>query len=161
MLLGVYWYYGFPESLYHFDYFTYRPGIGGASGGPTELRAMVQAPNPTALLDQMHAVTARYPDVYLDSYAHGPLVRLQLDDWALTDYTFHLAGELEQVLRQRQATPSTEPLPTRVHRCCAWPSPKTPRHPTATATANCKPSVPAPENTGPRWRCCASTATCR
>lgn len=111
MLLGVYWYYGFPEGLYHFDFFTYRPGIGGSSGGPAELRATVRASNPTALLDQVRAVAARYPDGYLDGYAHGPLVRLQLDDWALTDYTFHLASELEQVLRQQQATPTSEPLP--------------------------------------------------
>lgn len=112
MLLGVYWYYGFPESLYHFDFFSYRPGIGGSSGGPAELRATVQVPNPMALLDQVRAVAARYPDGYMDSYAHGSLVRLVLDDWALTDYTFHLAGELEKVLRQQQATPTTEPLPT-------------------------------------------------
>jgi hypothetical protein len=39
------------------------------------------------------------------------LLRLQLSDWALTDYTFHVAGELENVLRQQRATPTTEPLP--------------------------------------------------
>ena len=117
MLLGIYWYYGFPEGLYSFDFFTYRPGIGGSLGGPAELRTTVHAPNSMALLDQARAVAARYPDGYLDSYAHGALVRLQLDDWALTDYTFHLAGELEQVLRQQQATPTTAPLPPRRHFC--------------------------------------------
>jgi len=111
MLLGVYWYYGFPEGLYHFDYFTFRPGIGGSSGGPAELTATVQAPDPAALLTRVRAVAARYPDGYLEGYAHGSLVRLVLGDWALTDYTFHVAGELETVLRQQQATPTTEPLP--------------------------------------------------
>ena len=111
MLLGVYWYYGFPEGLYHFDFFTHRPGIGGSSGGPAELEATVQAPNPTALLDQVRAVAARYPDGYLHGYVYGSLVRLVLDDWALTDYAFHLAGELEQVLRQQQATSTAELLP--------------------------------------------------
>ena len=111
MLLGVYWYYGFPEGLYHFDYFAHRPGIGGSSGGPAELLAAVQAPDPAALLTQVRAVAARYPDGYLDGYVHGPLVRLVLGDWALTDYTFHVASELEKVLRQQQATPTTAPLP--------------------------------------------------
>jgi hypothetical protein len=119
MLLGVYWYYGFPEGLYHFDFFAYRPGIGGSSGGPAELTATVQAPDPAALLAEVRAVAARYPDGYLDVYAYGPLVRLILGDWALTDYTFHLAGELEQVLRQQQATSTAESLPPdtpRLHR---------------------------------------------
>jgi hypothetical protein len=49
MVLGVYWYYGFPEGLYHFDFFTHRPGIGGSSGGPAELTATVHAPDPAAL----------------------------------------------------------------------------------------------------------------
>ena len=119
MLLGVYWYYGFPEGLYHFDFFAYRPGIGGSSGGPAELTATVQAPDPAALLAEVRAVAARYPDGYLDVYALGPLVRLILGDWALTDYTFHLAGALEQALRQHQATATAESLPPdtpRLHR---------------------------------------------
>ena len=66
MLLGVYWYYGFPEGLYHFDFFAYRPGIGGSSGGPAELTATVQAPDPAALLAEVRTVAARYPDGYLD-----------------------------------------------------------------------------------------------
>ena len=111
MVLGVYWYYGFPEGLYHFDFFTHRPGIGGSSGGPAELTATVHAPDPAALLAQVRAVVARYPEGYVDSYAHGPLVRLVLADWALTDYTFHVASELEKLLRQQQATLTSEPLP--------------------------------------------------
>lgn len=111
MVLGVYWYYGFPEGLYHFDFFTHRPGIGGSSGGPAELATTVHAPDPAALLAQVRAVAARYPEGYVDSYAHGPLVRLVLADWALSDYTFHVAGELEKVLRQQQAKPTTDLLP--------------------------------------------------
>ena len=111
MLLGVYWYYGFPEALYHFDYFTFRPGLGGHADWPAELVATVRASDSAALLHQVRAVAARYPDGYLNSYAHGPLVRLVLGDWALTDYIFYVAGELEQVLRQQQATLTTEPLP--------------------------------------------------
>ena len=111
MLLGVYWYYGFPKGLYHFDFFTFRPGLGGHADGPAELTATVQAPDPAALLDQVRALAARYPDGYLVGYAHGTLLRLTLGDYALTDYTFHLAGELEQVLRQQRATRTAEPLP--------------------------------------------------
>jgi hypothetical protein len=118
MLLGVYWYYGFPEGLYHFDFFAFRPGIGGSSGGPAELTATVRAPDPAALLGAVQAVAARYPESYLDGYAHGPLLRLQLGDWALTDYTFYVASELENVLRQQRATLTTEPLPADTPRLC-------------------------------------------
>ncbi|RPD45231.1 hypothetical protein DNI29_17720 [Hymenobacter sediminis] len=112
MLLGVYWYYGFPEDLYRFDFFRFCPGFGGHADGPAELTVTVQAPDPAALLAQVRAVAARYPDGYLFAYAHTTQLRLTLGDYALTDYTFHVAQELEQVLHQQQATPTAEPLPT-------------------------------------------------
>ena len=111
MLLGIYWYYGFPKGLYHFDFFAFRPGLGGHADGPAELTVTVQAPAPAALLAQVRAVAARYPDAYLFAQAHGSVLHLDLGDYALTDYTFHVAGELENVLRQQQATLTTEPLP--------------------------------------------------
>ncbi|MDJ0365583.1 hypothetical protein QMK33_10490 [Hymenobacter sp. H14-R3] len=111
MLLGVYWYYGFPEGLYQFDFFAFRPGLGGHADGPAELTATVRSPAPAALLAEVRAVAARYPGGYLFGKVHGPLLRLALGDYALPDYAFHVAGELEKVLRQQQATPTTELLP--------------------------------------------------
>lgn len=111
MLLGVYWYYGFPEGLYQFDFFSFQAGRGGHADGPAELTATVRAPAPAALLAAVQAVAARYPEGYIFGQAHGPLLRLNLGDYALTDYTFHVAGELEKVLRQQHATLTTELLP--------------------------------------------------
>ncbi|RYY12315.1 MAG: hypothetical protein EOO36_17665, partial [Cytophagaceae bacterium] len=111
MLLGVYWYYGFPEGLYHFDFFTFQAGRGGHADGPAELTATVRAPDPAALLAAVQAVAVRYPEGYIFGKAHGAVLHLDLGDYALTDYTFHVAGELENVLRQHHATPTTEPLP--------------------------------------------------
>ncbi|MBF9219815.1 hypothetical protein [Hymenobacter ruricola] len=111
MLLGVYWYYGFPEGLYHFDFFIFRPGLGGHADGPAELTVTVHAPNPAALLDQVRAVAARYPEGHLFAETHGLLLRLTVGDYALSDYAFHVASELEQMLRQQQATATSEPLP--------------------------------------------------
>lgn len=110
MVLGVYWYYGFPTGLYHFDFFTFRPGLGGHADGPAELSATVRAPDPVGLLTEVRAVAARFPQGYLFGQAQGPLLRLELGDYALTDYTFHVAGELEQVLRRQQVTLTSEPL---------------------------------------------------
>ena len=112
MVLGVYWYYGFPEGLYRFDFFTFRPGLGGLADGPATLTTTVQAPDPAALLTQVRAVAARYPESYLLGAQHGALLRLTLEEYAFTDYTFHVAGELEQVLRQKRAVPTAELLPT-------------------------------------------------
>ena len=116
MLLGLYWYYGSPEGLYHFDFFTFQPGWGGHADRPAELTATVQAPDPPALLAAVRAVAARYPEGYLFGQAHGPLLRLELGDYALTDYTFHVAKELEKLLHQQQAMLTTEPLPTNTPR---------------------------------------------
>jgi hypothetical protein len=112
MVLGVYWYYGFPTGLYHFDFFAFQPGLGGHADGPAELTATVHAPDPAGLLAEVRTVAARYPEGYLFARSQGPLLRLDLGDYALTDYTFHVAGELEQVLRQQRATLTTESLPT-------------------------------------------------
>ena len=111
MLLGVYWYYGSPEGLYHFDFFTFQPGRGGHADGPAELTATVRAPDPAALLAAVQAVAVRYPESYIFGKAHDDVLYLDLGDYALTDYTFHVAKELEHVLRQQQATLTTEPLP--------------------------------------------------
>ena len=111
MLLGVYWYFGFPAGLYHFDYFTFRPGLGGHADEPAELVVTVHAPNPAALLDRVRAVAARYPETRLFGQAHGALLRLTLGDYHVPDYVFHVAGELEAVLRQEQALLTTEALP--------------------------------------------------
>ena len=112
MLLGVYWYYGFPEGLYHFDFFTFGAGRGGHADGPAELATTVRAPDPAALLAEVRAVATRYPEGYIFGKAHGAVLHLDLGDYALTDYTFHVAGELEQVLRKQQAMLTTEQLPT-------------------------------------------------
>ncbi|WP_324679162.1 hypothetical protein [Hymenobacter sp. GOD-10R] len=112
MLLGVYWYYGFPEGLYHFDYFTFRRGLGGHADGPASLTVTVHAAAPARLLEQVRAVAARYPEAWLFAQAHDQVLRLTLDDYSLSDYVFHVAGELEAVLRQEQVTPTTTPLPT-------------------------------------------------
>ena len=114
MLLGVYWYYGFPEGLYHFDFFAYRPGIGGSSGGPAELAATVRAPDPAALLAAVQAVATRYPEGYIFGKTHGEVLHLDLGDWGLPDYTFFVASELEKVLRQQQAVLTTKLLPADV-----------------------------------------------
>jgi hypothetical protein len=111
MLLGIYWYYGFPEELYQFDFFAFGAGRGGHADGPAELTATVHAPDPAALLAAVQAVAARYPEGYIFGKMHGPVLHLDLGDYALTDYTFHVAGELEQVLRHHHATPTTAPLP--------------------------------------------------
>jgi len=112
MLLGVYWYYDFPEELYHFDFFVFGAGRGGHADGPAELTATVRAPNPADLLAEVRAVATRYPEGYIFGKAHGSVLRLDLGDYALTDYTFHVASELEQVLRRQGATRTAEPLPT-------------------------------------------------
>ena len=71
----------------------------------------MQAPDPAALLAAVRAVAARYPEGYIFGRAHGSTLRLELGDYSLTDYAFHVAGELENVLRHHGATPTTEPLP--------------------------------------------------
>ncbi|UOQ53400.1 hypothetical protein [Hymenobacter cellulosivorans] len=114
MLLGVYWYYGFPEGLYHYDFFTYQPGTGGMAGGPAELTTTVRAANPASLLTAVQAVAARYPQMELLAQAHGSLLRLTLGGWALPDYAFFVATQLETVLHQHEATRTAEPLPADV-----------------------------------------------
>lgn len=56
-------------------------------------------------------MAAHYPQGYIFGKVHGTTLHLDLGDYALTDYTFYVAGELEKVLHQQRATPSTASLP--------------------------------------------------
>jgi hypothetical protein len=115
MLLGVYWYRYFPEGLYQFDFFTFQAGLGGHADGPAELTATVQASEPAALLAEVRAIAARYPEVRLFGEVHGQFLRLTVGGYRLSDYAFYVAGELEKVIRRQHATLATEPLPAGVH----------------------------------------------
>lgn len=101
MVLGVYWYYGFPAGLYHFDYFRFRPGRGGHADGPAELTVTVGTTEPAALLHELRQLASTYPETNLFVYQHETAVRIELGDYGLFDYTFHVAGEVEAILRRR------------------------------------------------------------
>jgi hypothetical protein len=104
MVLGVYWYYGFPAGLYHFDYFSFHPGLGGHADGPAELNATVQVPHPAALLRELQAVAVASPEAPLFAYSVAQTVCLKTGGYGLHDYSFHLAEQVEQRLRQHGAT---------------------------------------------------------
>lgn len=100
MVLGVYWYSGFPTGLYHFEYFQFRPGLGGHADTPAELTVTVRTTAPAALLTGLQTLAGAYPETNLFLYQDADIVRVMLGGYQLFDYDFHLAGEVEKLLRQ-------------------------------------------------------------
>jgi hypothetical protein len=43
MILGTYWYFHFPTSLYEFDYFEFKNSHGGHADNPAELITNIKA----------------------------------------------------------------------------------------------------------------------
>lgn len=106
MVLGVYWYFHFPEGLYSFRYFTFSAGLGGHADGPAELTARVTVLEPARFAQALTALLARHPDVYFFAYQRGHDFQLVTGDYHLFDYYFELVAELDALLQQENAQPN-------------------------------------------------------
>jgi hypothetical protein len=50
MILGTYWYFGFPTGLYEFEYFEFGPGYGGHADNPAELVTYIEVEFPERMI---------------------------------------------------------------------------------------------------------------
>lgn len=100
MILGTYWYSGFPEALYHFDYFKFSAGRGGFADKPAQLEASIYAIQADSLFTQLEALVNNYPDASLYLYRDGDKLRIGTGGYALLDYDFLFMQQVEQVFKK-------------------------------------------------------------
>jgi hypothetical protein len=103
MILGVYWYYGFPENLYSYKYFTFRKGLGGHADAPAELLANVCVADADDIIAELKMLADQYPHAFVFAYRSGNDLQIGTGSYAMHDYEFELALKMEQILNKHAA----------------------------------------------------------
>ena len=103
MNLGVYWYFGFPEGLYNFEYFTFQKGNGGHTDNPAELITNVIIQNPDDLIDKIKSLIDQHKEGFLFIYRDNNRLQIVTGGYQLFDYDFLLAKEVELLLKNENA----------------------------------------------------------
>lgn len=98
MILGVYWYFKFPENLYHFRFFKFFEGYGGHADNPAELVARVQVENRDDFIRKLEELKTRFKKTFLHLNINGNQLIISIGDHMLFDFHFQLAGEIEKLL---------------------------------------------------------------
>lgn len=103
MILGVYWYFKFPESLYHFKFFRFFEGYGGHADHDAELAARIQVSNMENLIIQLEELKLRFKRTYLSLAINENQLIISIGDHQLFDYHFQFVNEIEDALIQENA----------------------------------------------------------
>lgn len=98
MILGVYWYFKFPENLYRFQFFNFFKGIGGYADNLAELEARVLVEQPENLLKKLEELHLRFKRIYLDVKINGNQLLISTGDYTLFDEHFQFVSEIEKLL---------------------------------------------------------------
>ena len=102
MVLGIYWYFGFPEGLYTFDFFKWKPGYGGHVGNPAELECLVAAPEPERLIQALRLLIDKFQDGFILVHRQENNLNIKTGAFNLHDYDFLLMQKVEEILKQEK-----------------------------------------------------------
>ncbi|AYB35121.1 hypothetical protein [Chryseolinea soli] len=104
MILGVYWYFGFPEGLYSFDHFEFKKGYGGHADNPAMLMANVTTNEPDKVIQHLRSFMDQHPEGELFVYKDNHKLRIGTGGHNLYDYDFLLIKEVENFLKNEKVT---------------------------------------------------------
>lgn len=103
MILGVYWYFKFPENLYHFKFFNFFEGYGGHADNEAELAARVQVDHIDDLIKKLESLKARFKKTFLHLNISENQFIISIGDHMLFDFYFQFALEIEDLLIRENA----------------------------------------------------------
>lgn len=106
MILGVYWYFKFPDNLYQFKYFQFFQGYGGHTDNLAELQARVEVQHPENILLKFEKLVSQYPSAFLYVGINENQILISINDYYLFDFYFQLAAEIENILTAENAISS-------------------------------------------------------
>lgn len=106
MILGVYWYYRFPDRLYDFKFFRFLKGFGGHADNPARLQASVYLEDAGHFLSRIRELKSEYKRAYLKVKTDGNHLFIETGDYTLFDYHFQMVSEIEEVLKDENAVPA-------------------------------------------------------
>lgn len=98
MILGIYWYYEFPDLLYSFRYFSFNAGTGGAASGPPSLTLCFNITNAANFVKRIKQLGNEYPDCSIFMTRRSDNVKISIGYYTLLDFDFQIAQYIEQLL---------------------------------------------------------------
>ncbi|MEJ5105711.1 hypothetical protein [Chryseobacterium sp. MYb328] len=103
MILGVYWYFKFPEDLYHFKFFKFFEGFGGHADNAAELVVRVQVDHPDDFIGKLEELKSRFKKAFLHLNINENQLIISIGDHQLFDFYFQFALEIEVLLVRENA----------------------------------------------------------
>ena len=110
MILGVYWYFKFPENVYNFQFFKFFQGFGGHADNPAELKAQVSVDHPESLIQKLEELHFRFKRMYLDMKINEDRLLISTGDYTLFDEHFQFVSQIEQLLIHHNAVLTDVPF---------------------------------------------------
>ena len=103
MVLGVYWYFDFPNELYSYEFFTYRKGLGGHADAPAELETIVETDDADGIVEALRALVKEHIDAFVFIYKSGNYLQIGTGGYNMHDYEFEIALKIEEILKNKKA----------------------------------------------------------
>lgn len=103
MILGVYWYFKFPEDLYHFKFFKFLEGYGGHADNAAELVVRIQVDHPDDFIGKLEELKSRFKKAFLHLNINENQFIISIGDHILFDFYFQFALEIEDLLIRENA----------------------------------------------------------
>jgi hypothetical protein len=102
MILGTYWYFGFPTGLYEFEYFEFGPGYGGHADNPAELFTYIEVELPEKMIYDLRSLVETYTEGCLFVYQDGHKLKIGTASHPVYDYDNLLKKEkIKKIEKQR------------------------------------------------------------
>ncbi|WP_160136528.1 hypothetical protein [Chryseobacterium sp. c4a] len=111
MILGVYWYFKFPEDLYHFKFFKFFEGYGGHADNAAELAARVQVENTDDFIGKLEDLKTRFKEAFLFLNINENQLIINIGGYQLFDFQFQFALEIETLLTRENAILQDSSIP--------------------------------------------------
>lgn len=121
MILGVYWYFKFPENLYNFRFFKFFEGYGGHADNAAELVARVYVNNPNDFIKKLEILKDQFKKAFLHLNISGNEIIISIGGHLLFDFYFQFALEIEELLIQENAVSMDSNLPFTSERTQTFP----------------------------------------
>lgn len=103
MILGVYWFYKFPEGLYNYSFFEFAGGLGGHANDAAEIQTRVFVKDSDQFLAEIKTLKQRYTKAYLSIKTDRSDLLINIGDYNLYDHHFQFAEEIEKLLKEQNA----------------------------------------------------------
>jgi hypothetical protein len=98
MILGIYWNYKFPDLLYSYNYFIFKPGFGGPVFDPPSLNLKCNIINSHKFVDRIRELGEKYPDSAIFIKRKDNNISISIGYFYLLDYDFQIAKKIELML---------------------------------------------------------------